>query len=280
MNLIADSGSSKTDWRLISKGEVKQFECKGLNPDFQTEETVELELRSIFSDKMAIDVEQIFFYGSGCSSESRSAIIQKGLQAVFKNAQIEVEHDLLGAARASCGNEAGLAGILGTGSNCCLFDGTDVSREYRTGGYIIGDEGGGVSIGKGIIKAFIEDYLPKDLRDKFIRRYSLSVDDILENMYKKSSPNRFLASFSQFAFHHREHPFISDLIYDAFSEYFRKQVCRYPESKELRLNLVGSIAFYYQEIIRKVAQEFKVSVGRIVEKPISGLTLYHCSISD
>ncbi len=199
---------------------------------------------------------------------------------VFKNAQIKVKHDLLGAARASCGTEAGIAGILGTGSNCCLFDGKHVSREYRTGGYIIGDEGGGVNIGKRIIKAFIEDYMPNDLREKFDQRYALSVDDILENMYKKPSPNRFLASFSQFAFHHKEHPFISELIYRSFSAYFKNQVCRYPESKNLKLNLVGSIAFYYQEIIRKVAQEYKVAIGTIIEKPISGLSLYHTSISD
>lgn len=280
MILIADSGSSKTDFRLIDNEQVTQFSSKGLNPDFQTSVSVKEEVQSVFTQELASQIKEVHFYGSGCSSKSRNKIIEDGLAPVFSAAEIIVEHDLLGAARAACGNQAGIAGILGTGSNCCSFDGENISKEYRTGGFIIGDEGGGVDIGKAVLKAFIEDYMPKELREKFDLRYQLTVDQLLENFYKKATPNRFIASFSRFAFHHREHPFMARLVHNSFDRYFQNQVLRHVTDQDLSLNLVGSIAFYFQEFIRKVGQERGIRVGTILEKPISGLTLYHQSISD
>jgi N-acetylglucosamine kinase-like BadF-type ATPase len=279
MIVVADSGSSKTDWRIINGEEIKQLETIGLNPDFHTQESIEKEINDAFIKEEALKVEQVYFYGSGCSSESRKSLLQTGLSALFKNAVIKVEHDLLGAARASCGNQAGLAGILGTGSNCCLFDGANVIREYRSGGYILGDEGGGVAIGKRLIKNYIEDTLPADLREAFDKRYSYTVDDILLNIYKKAQPNRFLASFANFVFHHREHPYITSLLTECFEAYFDVQVLRYPEVTSLSLNLVGSIAFYYHEYIRQVAERKGVRIGTILEKPISGLSLYHSGLA-
>ena len=280
MIFIADSGSSKTDWRLVDGNKIVQYTCKGLNPDFNSTADIELEVASTFKNLSSTSsVKTIYFYGAGCSSDERSKIVERGLGAVFNDASIKVEHDLLGAARAACGNESGLAGILGTGSNCCLFDGKILTREYRTGGFIIGDEGGGVDIGKRIVKAYIEDYLPTDLRVVFNKRYMLSVDDILQKLYKEPQPNRFLASFAKFALHHKETAFISELLEQSFSAYFKNQVLRYPESKQLRLNLVGSIAFYFQEHIRKVGEKYSVRIGTSLEKPISGLTLYHSSLS-
>ena len=280
MILIADSGSSKTDWRLIDGEQITQYSCKGLNPDFNRSDKVKLEVEAVFKDKVVNKaVDFIYFYGSGCSSKSRNKIVEKGLAAVFLTAKITVEHDLLGAARAACGNQPGLAGILGTGSNCCLFDGNDVTKEYRTGGFIIGDEGGGVDIGKRIIKSFIEDYMPSDLKESFEKRYQLSVDDILQKLYKEPQPNRFLASFARFAFHHKEDAFISEIIQQSFRAYFSNQVLRYAEATQLKLSLVGSIAFYFQEYIRKIASENGVTIGTILEKPVSGLSLYHSDLS-
>lgn len=280
MILIADSGSSKTDWRLVEGNKITQYSCKGLNPDFNSSKDIESEVATTFKNLPSTStIKSIYFYGAGCSSDERNSIVEYGLKAIFGAASIEVEHDLLGAARAACGNQAGLAGILGTGSNCCLFDGKEVSREYRTGGFVIGDEGGGVDIGKRIVKAYIEDYLPTELRTVFDKRYNLSVDAILQKLYKEPQANRFLASFAKFALHHKENAFISELIQKAFSAYFKNQVLRYPEAKQLKLNLVGSIAFYFQEYIRNVGQENGVQIGTILEKPISGLTLYHSGLS-
>lgn len=279
MIVIADSGSSKTDWRIIGEDKISQYNCKGLNPDFNNTEDVRLATQETFENKDVSIVQEVYFYGSGCSSAKRNKVIEVGLEQVFKKAKIFVDHDLLGAARAACGKQEGLIGILGTGSNCCLFDGKEITREYRTGGYIVGDEGGGVDMGKRIIKHFIEEKFPKDLHEVFLTRYKLSVDDILESMYKKEYPNRFLASFSRFAFHHKEHPFMAKLIYDSLLAYFEEQVLRYPEATKLPLSLVGSISFYYQEFIRKVAAEKGVQIGTILEKPISGLSLYHANLS-
>lgn len=276
MQLIADSGSTKTDWRLIGEdGTIKQFISEGLNPFFHTKESVEKVLSSTFSEIGYKNVKAVFFYGAGCSSQEKNQLLEEAFKGVFINATVTVEHDLLGAARAACGKNEGLAGILGTGSNCCVFDGQHIVQSFPSGGYILGDEGGGVSIGKALIKAFIELRMPKDLLELFNTRYKLTTTQILDKIYKEPFPNRFLASFSSFTFHHRNHPFIADLLYKVFQAYFEVQVKQFEESKNLKLNLVGSVAFYYQELIRTVAKDQSVSIGTILEKPISGLTLFH-----
>lgn len=278
MILIADSGSTKTDWRLIDNEIISQFSSIGLNPDFVTALRVEEELTLIFSKIDCSQVREIYFYGSGCSSRDRSQVIADGISKVFQQSKVNVYHDLLGAARAACGKNRGLAGILGTGSNCCLFNGVGVEKEFRSGGFVIGDEGGGVDIGKRILKTFIEGRMDINLEERFLKRYKTNVDEILENLYKKPHPNKYIASFSRFAFHNKEHPFVSEIIQNSFRSYFENMVSRYGEYQTIPLNIVGSIAFYYQEIIRKVALEYNVKVGTILEKPISGLTLYHSSL--
>jgi N-acetylglucosamine kinase-like BadF-type ATPase len=276
MKLIGDSGSTKTDWRLINQNEIiKQFSCKGLNPHFHSKESIADELRKTFDDELITQVSEIHFYGAGCSSTEKKAIVNSGFKNVFTNSRVNIYHDLLGAARACCGKNNGLAGILGTGSNCCLYDGNDITMEFKSGGYIIGDEGGGVDIGRKVIKAIIEEAMPSELQVKFERQYKISYDEILNALYKQEYPNRFLAGFSQFAYHNRTHLFIQELIQENFRAYFKIQVVRIPECKDYQLGLIGSVAFYYQDIIKSVAEEFGVSIGTIVEKPISGIALYH-----
>ncbi len=278
MILIADSGSSKTDWRLIKNGAISQYSCIGLNPNFVGTTEVATVLNETFRDIDREAVAEINFYGAGCSSESRNKIIADGLRNVFQNSGINIYHDLLGAARAACGKNRGIAGILGTGSNCCLYDGEQVIQEFGSGGFIISDEGGGVDIGKRVLKAFIEGRMDEDLKNRFLKRYKTNVDEILEGLYRKPFPNKYVANFSRFAYHNREHPFISELLQNSFRTYFQNMVSRYDEYENVPLNLVGSIAFYYQEVIRKVALEFNVKIGNVLEKPISGLTLYHSNL--
>lgn len=276
MRLIADSGSSKTDWRLLSvQDKIEQYECKGLNPDFHTSESIYKEVLSCFSLDVAKKVKEIFFYGSGSSSESRKNIVKDGLKRHFSGATIYIEHDLLGAARAACGHKEGIAAILGTGSNCCAFDGTNIIKDFRSGGYILSDEGGGVDMGKRLLKAYIENALPKYLRDRFDLRYKTNVDEILENIYKEALPNRYIAQYSRFVFHHKEDIFMADLIHTVFSDFFDLKVLRFEDAKEWPLNIVGSIGFFFQEDIRRVAQQKGVYIERIIEKPIASLSLYH-----
>lgn len=280
MIVIADSGSSKTDWRVIKSTEdILQLTSMGLNPNFHTVESVFDILKDTFKDStLNKKVEEIYFYGAGCSIESNNEMLFQVLSQFFTSARVEVHHDLLGACRASCGKKAGLTAILGTGSNCCRYNGEEIVESYPSGGYSIGDEGGGVNIGRRILKAYIEEYLPQNLRERFDFRYKLTLGDILKNLYQKEKPNRFMANFSHFAFQHKENPFISSQLVEEFSSFFDRKVLRYEGANELTLNMVGSVAYYYQELIRSVAEEKGVNVGIAIEKPIAALSLYHTNL--
>lgn len=277
MILVGDSGSTKTDWRLIEQGKIiAQYGGQGLNPHFNSSAAIAEEVKSLFDSKLAAQINAIHFYGSGCSSKANKTVVSKGFSKHFKKAELFIHHDLLGAARASSGTEPALVGILGTGSNCCLYDGKEISKTLRSGGYTIGDEGGGVNLGRFVLKAYIEEYMPEDLVLAFEKRYHTSYDDILDALYKKEYPNRYMASFSRFAFHHKKHPFIQNLILKNFQEFFDYKVLRFENADQYRLNLVGSIAYFYHDIIRAVAEKNNIQIGNVIEKPISGLALYHC----
>ncbi len=276
MILLGDSGSTKTDWRLLSGDQVlEQYSCMGLNPHFNSSESIHQEIEKMIPADTAAQIEADHFYGSGCSSAENKSCVEKGLARHFKQARLFVHHDLLAAARASSGREAALVGILGTGSNCCSYDGNEIVKTLRSGGYTLGDEGGGVNLGRMVLKAYVEEYLPADLVQAFEKRYQTDYDQILEALYKKEYPNRYMAQFSRFAFHHQKHPFVLELILENFRDFFRHKVVRLKTAELNRLNLVGSIAFYYHDLIRSVAEEFDVQIGTVIEKPISGLALYH-----
>lgn len=280
MILVADSGSTKTDWRLINGQSIlSQYICSGLNPHFHSSETVFEEVKKTFDEAIASQIEEIHFYGSGASTDDKKQIIIDGFSKLFKNAKINIYHDLLGAARSACGSEKGLAGILGTGSNCCSFDGQHIVKEFRSGGFIIGDEGGGVSIGKAILKAYIENNMPPELVLKFDHQYKMTYDEILNSLYKKPYPNRFLASFSPFAFHNRNHYFISEILVNCFQSFFDVQVKRHENWDKLPLNLVGSIAYYYNQELSAVAEKNQIRINTILEKPIPGIALFHAGLS-
>lgn len=280
LTLIADSGSSKTDWRLIdSLGAIKQFRSKGLNPYFNSVEMVKQTVLSTFDSLELADIGNVHFYGAGCSTDEKNKIIETALSSVFVNAEIFVEHDLLAAARASCGREKGIAVILGTGSNCCLYDGAKIIKSYPSGGYLLGDEGGGFHLGKQLLKAFIEERLPSELRERFIKRYGISSSELLHQLYQEDFPNRYMASFSPFIFHHRQHSFMAKLIANVFRDFFDRHLVRFEECKTLPINFVGSVAYYYQEFINEQIRHFGFQQGRVIEKPISALCLYHQDLS-
>lgn len=276
MILIADSGSTKTDYRYIdAAGNIQQLEGPGLNPTFHSKENIEKLLESNFANFPVNAVERIYFYGAGCSSEERKSIVEQAFKKIFVHSQLFVEHDLLGAARAACGNEKGMVGILGTGSNSCLFDGVNIVQEFPSSGYLLGDEGGGVYMGKLLIKQVLENKLPADIKTAFEQRYRLNREEIIQKIYKEQHASSFLASFSKFIFHHREHPFILEIIQKNFQDYIDVQLKTFEGFSSNTLNLVGSVAFYFQEYISSIAAKEGIRIGRVLEKPIAGLTLYH-----
>lgn len=283
MILIADSGSTKTDWRLVDNSKnIHQFNTIGFNPYFQDTETIEAEIKeNLLNPIKALSIEnfdntlEIYFYGAGCSSESKNEIVRAAIHKIFPDARIKVDHDLLGAARALCGNEKGIAAILGTGSNSCYYDGENIAENIFSLGFILGDEGSGANIGKHFIKDYLYKEQPAHISESFYERFKLSRENILDAIYKKPLPNKFLASFSKFIYQNQKEQYITDLIISSFNEFFDKHICKYANHKEVKLSCVGSVAYYYSNILRGVAVSKGVHIDKIIESPIASLTLFH-----
>ena len=279
---IADSGSTKTDWRIIdsSTNQVEQYSCKGLNPYHNSEQQLQNEIFNTFSTTNRTDIQEVYFYGAGCSSIEKKAILANVLLAIFENAKIYVEHDLLAAARATLKKESGIVLILGTGSSCGFYDGFNLSMPIPSLGYILGDEGSGVAIGKRILTNYFYKKFPTELATSFHKRYLLDKEEALNLIYKGDLPNKYIASFSQFAFHNKQHPFIAGLIEDSFIDLFENVISSIPNYKNYSISIVGSIGFYYSDFLRSVANDFGLQLGVVIEKPISGLTIYHSNLEE
>jgi glucosamine kinase len=277
MKLIADSGSTKTTWALLENGELKRtIPTPGLNPYFHTSETIEATLRADLTPHLPVDfIGEIHFYGAGCSTENNNKMVKESLQVFFRKAEIFIYHDILGAARALFGRGAGIACILGTGCNACFYDGNEVEYRVASLGYLFGDEGAGSYLGKTFMEKYLKNKLPDDLRDEFNSIYKLRLEDILNAVYNRPFPNRWLASFSEFLGPRQNHPFIKRLVRDSFNAFFEEQVFRYENHKELPVSFVGSIAFFYKDILLSAAKKAGIRVGTIQQSPLEGLISYH-----
>jgi len=277
MKLIADSGSTKTIWVLVEDGTAKKtIRTNGLNPYFHTSESVEAILRADLAPYIMGDhVREVHFYGSGCSTEKNDAMIRESVQLFFRKATINVYHDTLGAARALFGNQKGIAGILGTGCNSCYYDGTNIFQKVDSLGFMFGDEGAGSYLGKTWLAKYLKKELPDDLRNAFDEQYGYSLEDILNALYNRPSPNRFLASFSQFMGPRQKHPFIHNLVKDSFLAFFEAQIKHYDRYQTIPTSFIGSIAHYYRDILEEAAAEEKIMIGKIMQNPVAGLIAYH-----
>lgn len=277
MILLADSGSTKTEWRiLLPDGSIAQARTTGYNPHHQTAIEIEASLRKeLFSQLPAGAVAEIHFYGAGCGSEKSKGIVREAFEKVFPDATLVVEHDLLAAARALCGEAPGIACILGTGSNSCLYDGQQITGNVPALGFILGDEGSGTDLGKRVVADYLRGDMPEALRERFEKRFPVSVDEVLDRIYRQAFPKPYLAAFSRFLFHNLKDPYCYELVYNSFKEFLLRNVVKYPGHETLPVHFVGSIAFYYGNILRQATADQGLRVGRILEGPIAGLTLYH-----
>ena len=277
MILIADGGSTKTDWRLLKDGrEYKQLQTTGFNPYLVGSDVIEeilwKELQPYIDNN---GVTKVYYYGAGCSTATKNQVVELAFEKVFPSARIYIDHDLLGAARALCGNTEGVVAILGTGSNSCFYDGKNIIDHIFSLGYFFGDEGSGAFMGKNLLSAYLHNDLPSDLAEKLEKEYPMSKESILDAVYNKPAPSRFLASFSTFINSNREHSFIKNLILDNFRTFYRYQVCCYPRHKEVPVNFVGSVAFHYQDLLLEISSEFGTRIGKIIQAPIDGLVEFH-----
>jgi N-acetylglucosamine kinase-like BadF-type ATPase len=225
-------------------------------------------------------VTAIYYYGTGCSTPDNQAIVRLALERVFTEAShIEINTDMLGAARALCGQRAGIACILGTGSNTCFYQNGQIAHQVANLGFWLGDEGSGGYLGKVLVSKYLLQELPSDLSAKFQKRHpDLTRDIVLENAYKKPSPNRYFAKFSKFLFDNRSHPAAYHIVYEAFSVFLERYIFKYDQHQQVSINFTGSVAFYYSDILRQVANDKGISIGNIIENPIAGLALYHSEI--
>jgi len=278
MILIADSGSTKTDWRILDQNEViAQTQTIGFNPYYQDADSIANELKTNLLPLCTKEVTQVFYYGTGVTNEEKAGVIKEAILKVFPTCQqIEAQSDVVGAARAACGKTAGIACILGTGSNSIYFDGEKTGFQVPPLGFWLGDEGSGANLGKRLILAYLHHELPSDLRDAFIKRFgALSRLDIFEHAYQKDFPNRWFATFSKFLFDHRKHPFCYEIVEKAFQDFCQLYLVKYEAARTVPIHFTGSVAFYYSDILKRVISSFGLRVGIISEAPMAGLTLFH-----
>ena len=276
VKLIADSGSTKTEWCLINGKSTKTFYTQGLSPYFLSAEQIEYIIEQELKQKLKKnDPEEIYFYGTGCSNVENVKLVKKAIEKVFVNAKVSVNHDLMGAAKALCGNEKGVACILGTGSNSCYYNGKKIIKNSPGLGYVLGDEGSGAYLGRKVIQYFLYNTFDADLMDRFNAKYNTNSDEILTAVYKKPLPNRYLASYAIFLAENRGHYMIENIIEDGFNDFFFNHIYKYSESWTLPIHFTGSVAYGFRDVLKDMCNSYELKLGKVLKKPMDGLVKFH-----
>lgn len=282
MILVADCGSTKIDWCVLNNDKLEKqiFTC-GMNAVMLTEEEMRnricQELMPELND-VAEKINAVYFYGAGCISAEVCGNVAKAIKANISSAEtVEVYSDLLAAARALCGHKPGIACILGTGSNSCLYDGTGIAANVSPLGFILGDEGSGAVLGKLFLGDVLKNQLPADITAQFLSEYDLDLLGIIRRVYREPQPNRFLASVTPFISKHIDVPAIHNLVLGAFTAFFRRNVMQYTGATEHPVNFVGSIAHYFRPVLEEAAKATGCTIGTILKSPMDGLIKFHAN---
>ena len=278
MIAIVDGGSTKCDWVILeNSGKISQkTESIGFNPNIINADLIPQEIEKnpqLFLIKNQLDY--IYFYGSGCGTVENALLVETQLQKVFPYAKVTVKEDLTAAAYAAYNGKPAIVCILGTGSNSCYFDGESIRRDLPSLGFLIGDEGSGSALGKHLVRRFFMKKLPQDLHQEFVETYHLTIEDAIKNMYHNPRANAYLAEFNKFVVQRKQHPYFQNMVFDEMKNFFEYQVLPYEEAREAEINFIGSIAYYYEDVLRAAAAELNLTVGHIVQKPIESLVEYH-----
>jgi N-acetylglucosamine kinase-like BadF-type ATPase len=274
--LIADSGSTKAAWCLIRNGRKKTLSTQGISPYFMDRDQIVALLREELVPQMGrVHPDEIYYYGTGCAAKSNVQMIRKALRSVFPEASVTVDHDLMGAARALCGHEKGVACILGTGSNSCYYNGKRIVKNSPGLGFILGDEGSGAYMGKKVVQYFLYETFDTELRDRFMLQFNQTPEQILDSVYRQPLPNRYLAGFAGFLAENRGHYMVENIIEDSFHEFIFHHVYKYKESWSLPVHFIGSIAYHFQDVLAEVCAAYKLTLGQVMDHPLDGLVRYH-----
>lgn len=279
MILIADCGSTKIDWCLLNgKEKVAQIFTTGMNALLLTQDEMTQLIHDELMPHLASykQVDEIFYYGAGIINDEIKGHVVNALKANLPLAQlIEVNSDLLAAARALCQHQPGIACIMGTGSNSCYYDGDKVVDNVSPLGYILGDEGSGAVLGKRLVGDVLKKQLPQALCDEFLSQYDLDRNKIITAVYRQPAPNRFLAQFGPFLAKHIDQPDIHRLLLSSFTDFFTRNVANYQDYKLLPCNFVGSVAHFFEPVLREAATALGITIGTIIKNPMEGLIRYH-----
>jgi glucosamine kinase len=274
--LIADSGSTKCEWRLLEAGKKKKIFTTGISPYFLNAEQITALLQKELLPKIknAI-IDEIFFYGPGLKDNANKRFIHTVLKKVFPSAQIEVQTDLLGAARALSQTEKGICCILGTGSNSCYYNGKKILKNSPGLGYVLGDEGSGAYLGRKVIQYFLYNTFDEELALAFYKAYNTTADEILMHVYKQPQPNRYLAAFAIFLAENRGHYMIENIIEDGLNDFFFTHLIKYRESWLYPIHFTGSIAYGFKDVLNNLCHSYEMDAGTIIKQPMDGLVKYH-----
>ena len=274
--LIADSGSTGVDWRLIGEGTPVAVSTQGINPVFMDRDAMVRVLHEELLPKLGERpaVSQICFYGAGIVSDEVSGKVCDALREVFPDAACEAASDLLAAARALCGDKPGIACILGTGSNSCFYDGRQIVSNVRAGGFILGDEASGAWFGRQLLSDFIKGLLPQNLTDELVRRFGIDYPTIVQKVYREPLPSRYLASFAPFIEQHGNHPYIKNLLRGGFEAFLLRNVAQY-DYRRYPVHFTGSVAWHFRELLGRCLTAAGMRQGTIIQRPIDALTEYH-----
>ena len=276
IKLIADSGATKAEWCLLQNGKKKTVFTQGISPYFlTTEQITDLLLKELKPKLKNIQVDEIFYYGTGCANPANAKSVKKAVSKVFLGSKVDVNHDLMAAARALCGKEKGVACILGTGSNSCYYDGKKIVKNSPGLGYVLGDEGSGAYLGKKVIQYYLYGTFDDELKGRFDLTYTTNTAEILESVYKKPLPNRYLASYAKFLADNRGHYMIENIIEDGLNDFFFSHLCKYRETWTLPIHFAGSVAFGFKDVLQQLCNSYEFELGKVMKNPMEGLVEFH-----
>jgi glucosamine kinase len=274
--LIADSGSTKAEWCLIEGIKKKKIFTQGMSPYFLNREQIQQILATELKTKLnGVEPDEVYYYGTGCINPENVKLIKTALKTTFPKARLFVDNDLMGAAKALCGNEKGVACILGTGSNSGYYNGKKIIKNSPGLGYILGDEGSGAYLGKKVIQYYLYNTFDPDLMDRFNAKYNTTSIEILDAVYKHPLPNRYLAGFVSFLVENRGHFMIENIIEDGFNDFFFNHVYKYRESWIMPVHFIGSVAFGFKDILKEMCDAYELQLGRVLKNPMEGLIHFH-----
>ncbi len=274
--LIADSGSTKCEWCLLDNGKKKKIITPAISPYFVTPaETTAILTNNLLKKLGTAKIDAVYFYGTGLRDPENAKSMKGVLKKLFPKTIIEIQHDLMGAARALCGDTKGIACILGTGSNSCYFNGKKIEKNSPGLGYVLGDEGSGAYLGKKVIQYYLYKTFDEDLNARFEKRFNETHENILYNVYKMPLPNRYLASFAIFLAENRGHFMVENILEDGLNDFFFTHLYKYKESWTLPIHFIGSIAFGFRDVLKELCSGYELELGKVLKTPMQGLIEYH-----